>query len=77
MWSGVSGGKNVRFSENFGVLCFLETSALRFIFLPYYQRNRACTEVLNKKRVYGCRHFSFKKDIGQSFKIRLKNSIQF
>ena len=29
----------VRFLENFGVLCFLETPVLRFTLLPYYRRS--------------------------------------
>ena len=33
------GVKNVRFSKNFGVLCFLEIPVLRFALLPYYRRN--------------------------------------
>ena len=33
------GIKNVRFFGKFGVLCFLETSILRFALLPYYPRN--------------------------------------
>ena len=32
------GVRNVRFSEKFGVLCFLETPFLRFPLLPYYLR---------------------------------------
>ena len=34
----VSGGKKCLFFGNFSVLCFLETSVLRFTLLPYYQR---------------------------------------
>ena len=34
----VSGVRNVRFFGKFDVLCFLETSALRFALLPYYRR---------------------------------------
>ena len=34
----VSGGKKCSFFGKFGVLCFLETLALRFALLPYYQR---------------------------------------
>ena len=30
------GVRNIRFSKNFGGLCFLETSVLRFARLPYY-----------------------------------------
>ena len=33
------GVKNVRFCGKFGVLCFLETSVLRFALLPYYRRS--------------------------------------
>ena len=33
------GIKNVRFFGKFGVLCFLETSILRFALWPYYPRN--------------------------------------
>ena len=33
------GVKNVRFSEKFGVLCFLKSPTLRFVFLLYYRRN--------------------------------------
>ena len=35
----VSGGKKYSFFGKFGVLCFLETHALRFAFLPYDRRN--------------------------------------
>ena len=35
---GVSGSKNCSFFGKFGVLCFLETSVLRFTLLPYYRR---------------------------------------
>ena len=34
----VSGGKKYSFFGKFGVFCFLETLALRFALLPYYQR---------------------------------------
>ena len=34
----VSGGKKFSFFGKFDVLCFLETPALRFTLLPYYQR---------------------------------------
>ena len=34
----VSGDKKCFFFGNFGVLCFLETPALRFALLPYYRR---------------------------------------
>ena len=34
----VSGGKKCLFFGKFGVLCFLETSILRFALLPYYRR---------------------------------------
>ena len=34
----VSWGKKCLFFGKFDVLCFLETSVLRFVFLPYYQR---------------------------------------
>ena len=35
----VSSGKKDSFFRKFGVLCFLETSALRFTLLPYYRRS--------------------------------------
>ena len=41
----VSWGKKCSFFGKFGVLCFLETSVLRFALLPYYPRN---TDILNK-----------------------------
>ena len=34
----ISGGKKYLFFGNFGLLCFLETLALRFTLLRYYQR---------------------------------------
>ena len=34
----VSGGKKCLFFGKFGVLCFLETTVLRFVLLPYYRR---------------------------------------
>ena len=34
----VSGGKKCSFFGTFSVLFFLETSVLRFAFLPYYRR---------------------------------------
>ena len=37
--SAYRGIKNVRFFGKFGVLCFLETSILRFALWPYYPRN--------------------------------------
>ena len=37
----VSGGKKCLFFGKFGVLCFFETPVLRFVLLPYYQRNLA------------------------------------
>ena len=33
------GVRNVHFLEKFGVLCFLETPVLKFVFLLYYQRS--------------------------------------
>ena len=36
----VSGGKKCSFFGKFGVLCFLETAALRFALLPHYRRIR-------------------------------------
>ena len=42
----VSGGKKCSFFGHFGVLCFLETPALRFAFLPYYRRNTEVSEDL-------------------------------
>ena len=38
----VSGGKKCSFLGKFGVLCFLETSVLRFVLLLYYQRIYSC-----------------------------------
>ena len=35
----ISGGNKCSFFEKLGTLCFLETSVLRFTFLPYYQQN--------------------------------------
>ena len=34
----VTGGKKCSFIKKFDVLCFLKTSVLRFVLLPYYQR---------------------------------------
>ena len=34
----ISGGKKCPFFRNFGVLCFLVTSVLRFALLPHYRR---------------------------------------
>ena len=34
----LSGRKKCSFFEKFGVLCFLATSVLRFVLLPYYRR---------------------------------------
>ena len=38
MYVRVSVGKKCSFSGKFGVLCFLETPALRFALLPCYRR---------------------------------------
>ena len=38
MRSSYQGGKKCSFFGKFGVLCFLETSVLRFALLPYYRR---------------------------------------
>ena len=43
------GVRNNRFSENFGVLCFLETPILRFALLPYYRRVICYLEKVNYK----------------------------
>ena len=37
----VSGGKKCSFFGKFGVVCFLETTVLRFALLPYYRRHYA------------------------------------
>ena len=41
----VSGGKKCSLFGKFGVLCFLETPALRFALLPYYRRTHRITIV--------------------------------
>ena len=41
MYVCISESKKCSFFEEFGVLCFLPTSVLRFAFLPYYQRSKA------------------------------------
>ena len=38
----VSGSKKRSLVGKFGVLCFLETSVLRFFLLPYYRRITSC-----------------------------------
>ena len=35
----LSGGKKCSFFGKFGVLCFLETTVLKFALLPYYRQN--------------------------------------
>ena len=44
-----SGGKKCSFFGKFDVLCFLETSVLRFAFLPYYRRRILLQKVCSYK----------------------------
>ena len=48
----VSGGKKCLFFGKFGVLCFLETPALRFALLPYYRRYRVPLRIYRVIRKY-------------------------
>ena len=34
------------FLKKFGVICFLETLILRFVFLPYYRRYSTCVNAM-------------------------------
>ena len=42
---GASRGKKCSFFGKFGMLCFLETPALRLTLLPYYQRSVVFSEI--------------------------------
>ena len=43
------GVRNIRFSKNFGGLCFLETSVLRFARLPYYWQFKILSNIYDGK----------------------------
>ena len=53
MYVCVSGGKKCIFFGKFGVLCFVETPASRFAFLPYYRRNKSYASA---KAIKTCLH---------------------
>ena len=45
-WYAHVGGKKCSFFRKFDVLCFLETSVLRFALWPYYRRIEKCLDAL-------------------------------
>ena len=47
----ISGGKKCSFLRKLDVLCFLETSVLRFTLLPYYQRIYCAIKSLNESDI--------------------------
>ena len=77
----MSGGKKCSFFGKFGVLCFLETTVLRFTLLPYYRQTKGFkTSKFNDKKgfnVYKLNSEKNKKDFGHVNLISQPNLFQY